>query len=182
MQLIATRSRPRRLTGWAGASSAAGVVALVLAGCAGTTIGVASPTPKSTPEAMSSPPAQAGTGPTTGSVPGPGTAMRPELDAAGNLAFFDATAVGVLEADPAAGGQAFIDALADNGFDKAQMEVTFDRTSVDLKADSVQFSVRFKGECLIGQAGPGGRAYRSVLAPLLGSGTCLVGATRQIDW
>lgn len=62
------------------------------------------------------------------------------------------------------------------------MEVTFDRTAVDLEADSIQFSVRLHGECLIGQVGPDGDGYHSIVAPLLGSGTCLIGATRQIDW
>ena len=41
-----------------------------------------------------------------------------------------------------------------DGFDKAQTEVTFDETSAALAADSIQFAVRFDGECLIGQNGP----------------------------
>jgi hypothetical protein len=62
------------------------------------------------------------------------------------------------------------------------MEVTFDATAADLAADSIQFAVRFKGECLIGQAGPASGGYHSVIAAQLATGRCLVGSTRQIDW
>ena len=62
------------------------------------------------------------------------------------------------------------------------MEVTFDRTQADLAADSIQFSVRVHGECLIGQNGPAAGGYHSIVADVLGSDTCLVGSTRQIDW
>lgn len=112
----------------------------------------------------------------------PVPSLRPELSAAENLAYFDFIAAAVLKADPNAGGRDFIDALAAGGFDKTQMEVTFDRTAVDLAADSIQFAVRFNGECLIGQNGPASDGYHSIVAPLLGTDRCLLGATRQIDW
>jgi hypothetical protein len=104
------------------------------------------------------------------------------LSAGENLAYFDATAATALATDPEAGGKAIIDALAAGGFDKAQTEVTFDQTPTDLDADSIQFAVQFNGECLIGQMGPASKGYHSMVAPILGTGTCLVGATRQIDW
>jgi len=84
-------------------------------------------------------------------------------------------------ADAAAGGRDFIDALIAGGFDRSELEVTFDRTQTDLAADSIQFSVRVHGECLIGQNGPAVGGYHSVVADVLGSGRCLVGSTRQID-
>ena len=114
--------------------------------------------------------------------PGLPPVLAPELSASENLPYFNLIAGQVLAADPAAGGAAFIDALTAAGFDKTQMEVTFDKTSVDLDADSIQFSVRFNGECLIGQTGPASDGYHSTIAPILGTGTCLVGATRPIDW
>lgn len=122
------------------------------------------------------------TAPTSAASADPDPTLEPELSASENLAYFDVIALGVLAADPVAGGRAFIDALVVGGFDKAQMEVTFDKTAVDLTADSIQFSVRFAGECLIGQNGPATDGYHSAAAPILGTGTCLVGSTRQIDW
>lgn len=122
-------------------------------------------------------------------TPGPAPAtpasvptFKPDLAASENQEYFDWIAAGVLAADPDAGGRPFIDALAAGGFDKSQMEVTFDRTAIDLEADSIQFSARLHGECLIGQVGPASDGYHSIVAPVLGTGTCLIGATRQIDW
>ncbi|TYL50699.1 DUF6993 domain-containing protein [Agromyces mariniharenae] len=108
--------------------------------------------------------------------------LSPQLSAAENLAFFDAVNLDVISANGQAGGRDFIDALAAAGFDRAQMQVTADRTTVDLAADSVQFAVLFQGECLVGQYGPASGGYHSAVRPALGSGGCLVGETRPIDW
>ena len=123
--------------------------------------------------------------PSTGSASPPPEAppsLRPELSAGENLAYFDSVIMGVLEANAAAGGRQFIDGLVSAGFDKSQMEVTADRTTVDLQADSVQFAVLFQGECLVGQYGPASGGYHSAVRPALGTGGCLVGQTRPIDW
>jgi hypothetical protein len=109
-------------------------------------------------------------------------ALRPELSATENLAFFDSVNLAVVAANGAAGGRDFIDALAAAGFDKSAMEVTADRTTVDLQADSVQFAVLFQGECLVGQYGPASGGYHGAVRPALGTGGCLVGETRPIDW
>lgn len=108
--------------------------------------------------------------------------LRPDLSAAENLAFFDSVNQAVVAADPNAGGRAFIDALVAAGFDKAAMQVTADRTTIDEPADSVQFSVAFQGECLVGQYGPKSGGYHGAVRSMLGTGTCLVGQTRPIDW
>lgn len=79
-------------------------------------------------------------------------------------------------------GRAYIDALAAAGFDKSAMEVTYDRTTVDNAADSIQFSVAWEGECLIGQVGPSTPAPTAVVLPALPAGGCLIGETRPIDW
>jgi hypothetical protein len=110
------------------------------------------------------------------------SALRPELSASENLAFFDSVNIDVVAANGAAGGRDFIDALVGAGFDKTQMQVTADRTTVDLQADSVQFAVLFQGECLVGQYGPASGGYHSAVRPALGTGGCLVGQTRPIDW
>lgn len=108
--------------------------------------------------------------------------LQPDGTAADNLSYFDFIAQSVLDAAPDAGGEAFINALVAGGFAKADMEVGFDRTSVDLAADSVQWSVRFNGDCLIGQYGPASGGYHSIVTPTLATGSCLIGATRPIDW
>ena len=126
------------------------------------------------------------TGSVAPSAPVEPDAVAPELvpdgSAADNLPYFDATVATVLAAEPNPGGRAYIDALAGAGFDKTQMEVTFDTTHVDLAVDAVQFSVRLNGECLIGQNGPSSGGYHSMVAPPFSTGTCLIGSTRQIDW
>lgn len=118
--------------------------------------------------------------PTAEAAPEP--TLAPGLSASENLDYFDYLSRGVVRADGEAGGRAFVDALIMGGFDKSEMEVTFDRTQADLAADSIQFSVRINGECLIGQNGPASGGYQSMVADVLASGTCLVGSTRQIDW
>jgi hypothetical protein len=72
------------------------------------------------------------------------------------------------------------DGLAAGGFDKSTMQVTADTTSIGRDADSVQFSVLWGQDCLIGQVS--GAGYTSQTAPVLGTGACLVGSTRAIDW
>jgi hypothetical protein len=77
-------------------------------------------------------------------------------------------------------GRNIVDNLVDNGFSKQDMEVTPDSTAIGLAADSVVVSVRITGECLLGQFTPD--KYVSSIEPLLGTGGCLVGKTRTIDW
>ena len=115
------------------------------------------------------------------STPAPAPTLDPAGGAAANKAFFDTVNQQVLAQDSAAGGRAFIDALAAAGFDKAAMEVTPDRTAADLAADSIQFSIRFPDGCLLGQAGPA-TGYDSLVMKVLGTGRCLMGTTRTIDW
>ncbi|WP_136709828.1 hypothetical protein [Agromyces sp. H66] len=149
----------------------------ILVGTAGCT--AAAPDPTATPAPTASSPAA-----TAEATPAPSAppTLRPTLSADENLAYFDAVNLAVVAANPSAGGRDFIDALVAAGFDRSQMEVTFDRTTVDLEADSVQFAVLFQGECLIGQYGPATDGYHSAVRPPLGTGGCLIGQTRPIDW
>jgi len=117
----------------------------------------------------------------------PSTAVgpeEPELDldgsASDNLAYFDVTNTTLVAAGGSLDGRAFIDNLVAAGFPKSDMEVTADRTAINLAADNVQFAVRLNGTCLIGQYGNIG--YASTTADLLATGRCLVGQTRPIDW
>lgn len=106
----------------------------------------------------------------------------PEGSAAQNLPIFAAVVNQIAATDARFQGRAYIDALVAVGFPKSEMEVTNDLTTVGNPADSIQFSVRWAGECLVGQVGPSTPAPTAVVLPLLPGGTCLVGQTRLIDW
>jgi hypothetical protein len=143
-------------------------VAFALAGCTGSGP-TASPTATATPTAASTATAAA-----PALVPG-GTAQE-------NLAYFNTVNQATLAANPNAQGRDFIDALVAAGFTKADMQVTVDTTTIGLKANSIQFSVRMGDSCLIGQNGADAGGYSSMVTSVLSSGTCLVGQTRPIDW
>ncbi|GAA1832178.1 DUF6993 domain-containing protein [Agromyces salentinus] len=108
--------------------------------------------------------------------------LRPDLPAADNLPYFDQVNQSVVAANAGAQGRDFIDALVAAGFDKAAMQVTSDQTSLGEPADSVQFAVSFNDECLVGQYGPKSGGYHGAVQPVLGTGGCLIGQTRPIDW
>ncbi|MFF2390401.1 DUF6993 domain-containing protein [Agromyces sp. NPDC058104] len=148
---------------------AAAALTLGLSGCS---LFGGDPSPSAAPSA---------TGTATPTPTAPPT-FRPELSASENLAFFNSVNNAVVAANAEAGGRDFIDALVAAGFDKAAMEVTADRTTVDLDADSVQFAVLFQDECLVGQYGPKSGGVHGAVRPALGTGDCLVGETRPIDW
>lgn len=148
--------------------------ALALTGCTAT-----GPVPAPTAGATGAP------RPVPSTIAPPGSiepVLRPELSAAENLAYFDSVNRAVIAADPSPGGRAFIDALVAAGFDRAAMQVTADTTTLGEPADSIQFAVAFGPDCLVGQFGPKSDGYQSAVRPALGTGGCLVGATRPIDW
>jgi len=136
-----------------------------------------------TPDPAPAPSSSVTAAPTpTGSVAPPAAAgaLNPAGTAADNKAFFDSTNQALIATNPAAGGVEFTSNLRTSGFDITAMQVTPDITTVGVAADSIQFSVRWGADCLIGQYGQG--VYTSSVMPALGTGTCLVGQTRAIDW
>jgi hypothetical protein len=141
--------------------------ALALSAC---TAGGVEPTGGPTPSSSSS---------ATPTAP-PAPELDPTGDAADNLAFFDSVNRALLAATPQPNGQQIVDNLVAAGFAKADMEITPDVTIGNEAAESIQFSVRIGGSCLIGQTG--GAGYNAMAAPLLGTGKCLIGTTRAIDW
>ncbi len=70
-------------------------------------------------------------------------------------------------------------ALESAGFDRANMEVTSDRTALELAAESVTIAVIIDGECALGQWSSDW--YTSSVTPILGAGTCLLGDTLSLD-
>lgn len=108
--------------------------------------------------------------------------LVPDGSASDNLAYFAAIVNSVAAGPDSAAGRAYIDALVAGGFDKSAMQVTRDESTVGNAAESIQFSVLWSGECLVGQVGPATGPPVAVVLPAVGSGTCLIGDTRPIDW
>jgi hypothetical protein len=106
--------------------------------------------------------------------------LRPGGPALANQLFFDYVNAALWSTAGMSDGRTIVDNLVNNGFVKTDMEVTFDSTALEIPVDSIQVSVRIQGECLVGGFSAAG--YTSVRAPVLGTGKCLVGATRPIDW
>ena len=150
-------------------------LAAVLSGC--TSPGSAEPAATAPADASPTPSAEPTETPET---PRPEPTLDTNGSALQNLDYFDAVNERLLEEDESPDGRAFIDNLIAAGFDRDAMEVTPDRTAVDLEADNIQFSVRIGDECLLGQFGNTG--YVSVVGDALSTGKCLVGNTRPIDW
>ncbi|MCU1542946.1 MAG: hypothetical protein JWM50_811 [Microbacteriaceae bacterium] len=110
----------------------------------------------------------------------PAPKFDPAGDAAANLDYFDAVNRALVAATPKPSGREIVDNLVGAGFAKTDIEVTPDVTIGKEAAEAIQFSVRIGGSCLVGQTGAAG--YNAIAAPLLGTGKCLVGTTRPIDW
>jgi len=158
---------------------------VLVSGC--TTDPNAAESPASTP-----PSARPGVSPSAGDPPASASPLAPTplaptpvgVDPAAGAAANDAVARAALEpllaGNPRPGGRAIVDALAAAGFDKAAMEVTADATPLGNAADAVLFAVRLGEECLLGQVD--GAGLTTSAQPVLGTGRCLVGATRSIDW
>ena len=85
--------------------------------------------------------------------------------ASDNLAYFDYVNKNFIDEGGDLSGRPFIDNLVKAGFPKVDMEVTPDRTTVNLAADNISFSVRLGKTCLIGQYGNTG--YASTAQKLL---------------
>lgn len=114
------------------------------------------------------------------------TPAEPVFDADGtaedNLPVFALVIDEIWASEARADGREYIDALTAVGFDKSAMEVTEDYSTVGNRAESIQFSVLWGEDCLVGQVGPATGDPVAVIVPALAEGTCLIGDTRDIDW
>lgn len=136
--------------------------------------------------------ADAGDGPSASSAPSASPTptstgdavprLVPEGTASDNLPLFSAVTDAVWAGPDNASGRAYVDALVAAGFDRSAMQVTADRSTVGNAAESLQYSVRWGEECLIGQVGPATGSPVTLVADGLADGSCLLGSTRVIDW
>lgn len=108
----------------------------------------------------------------------------PDGTAEDNLPYFTKTLQDYASGQGAVEGRPIVDAIAEAGFDKGSMQVSFDRTQTALVADSIYVSVRLGTECLIGQIQTSDRSVSAVAEPAVGPSDdiCLIGKTRPIDW
>ncbi|WP_292899084.1 hypothetical protein [Microbacterium sp.] len=146
--------------------------ALALAGCTPVTPEVA---PTVTPPSASAPTASSSAPPVAPSFVADGSA-------ADNLPLFTQVVQTVWAGPDRAAGRAYVDALVAAGFDKAAMQVTADQTTIGNAAESIEFSVRWQDDCLVGQVGPSISDPVAAVLPGLTAGGCLIGQTRAIDW
>jgi hypothetical protein len=121
---------------------------------------------------------------TASTAPSPTPTASPTIDLDGNasenLPYFDAVNKALIAKGGTLDGRAFIDNLVAAGYPKNAMEVTPDKTSVNLDADNIEFSVLLGRTCLIGEYGNIG--YASTAQKVFSTGRCLAGKTRKIDW
>ncbi|ALS56462.1 hypothetical protein C5C66_05775 [Rathayibacter toxicus] len=94
-----------------------------------------------------------------------------------NLPYFEQVLRSVAEPDPHVPGSKVVEALIAAGFSKNAMQLTSDKTSMGLQADSVQVSVALSGSCLIGQYGTKSAGVRAVVMAPIATGACLIGQT-----
>lgn len=150
-------------------AGAASLVALfALSACAPPAAPTPSATPTPTPSASADP-----FGPQPDYIAG-GTAIdnKPLFDwAIGKASLYPSP-------DP---GHVLIDWLVEVGFDKAAMQVTPSISGTGQPADQVVVSVQIGSSCLIGQRMLD-MSVTSTVESALGSGGCLIGEKRKIDW
>jgi hypothetical protein len=152
----------------------AAVVAIaVLCATAGCVQAQQGPTPLATAATSQSP------GPTAATSKPPPT-LDATGDAASNLAYFTYVVRQLVRKNKNPNGRQIVDHLVAAGFEKKAMQVTADKTAVGLDVDGIEFSVLINKSCLIGQTGNVG--MHTLATTMLGTGKCLVGKTRAIDW
>ncbi|WP_300266154.1 hypothetical protein [Microbacterium sp.] len=151
-------------------AAATAAIATMIVGCAPES----GPTPEPSPSSDQTP------------VASP-TPVEPSYHADGtaedNLPLFTAVTQQVWASEAKGSSRAYIDALIAAGFDRADMQVTKDHSTVGNPAESLQFSVSWgEDHCLIGQVGPSTGDPVTAVMDQLPEGRCLIGNTEPIDW
>lgn len=114
--------------------------------------------------------------------------VAPELVPGGtaeqNLPYFTEVLRTYVAGDGAIKGEPVSRAIIDAGFDKALMQVSFDRSETGLEADNIFVSVLLGESCLLGQVVTADRSFVAETAPAVGpeNNICLIGETAPITW
>lgn len=108
----------------------------------------------------------------------------PQGSAEDNLPYFRQTLETFGAGEQPVNGVNVVDAITAAGFERANMQVSFDHSQTGLVADNIFVSVRIGHQCLIGQVVTDSREAVAVVEPAIGPGSdiCLIGNTRSIDW
>jgi hypothetical protein len=148
----------------------AATVLVALAGCVQTVTPLPSVLPTIAPSSSS----------TAAAIP----TYDPKGTASSNLGYFNKVGDELFTSSQAGTasvqGQLIVNWFVAHGFNKQNMEITPDKTSIGLAAWNIDFSVRFGKTCILGQAGNVG--FQSSVVPILATGKCLIGQTRPITW
>jgi len=130
----------------------------------------------SSPEPGASPAASRHPSPAPSAPPSnaPLTAFDASAPLQKNVDLFNRTAAAVAASGNPVGAD-FTNALAAVGFDKSQMQITADRTTINAVAPAIVFAVKVDGKCLLGQYAPDSHEFdHQVVAPI-STGSCLIG-------
>lgn len=157
-------------------AAAAALIAAVL------TLGLSGCVPE--PETPTAAPTQTSR-PTPSKTPTPTPTKAPQLVPGGtagqNLAFFNYVNQATFNSVGFVEGRPYIDNLTANGFNRADMFLTWWDTPDGHLADSIFFGVMIGSECLVGQIA--GWGYTGEVLPVLSTGSCVIGDYLQpIDW
>ena len=125
------------------------------------------------------PPDDSATATPTESAPVEPTQAADPDSAEGRQIAFDAALADSWSEDRPVDRQRTIDALVAAGFDTEQMEATDEFDSLQARVANMEVAVLIGDTCIVGQTGDAGT--RSILAPPLPTGVCLVGDTPPID-
>lgn len=91
-----------------------------------------------------------------------------------NVDLFNRTAAAVAASGSPVGAD-FTNALAAVGFDKSQMQITADRTTINAVAPAIVFAVKVHDKCLLGQYAPATHEYDHQVVDPISTGSCLIG-------
>lgn len=98
-----------------------------------------------------------------------------------NLPFFTKIVNDQWAAGSGVDRNAYINALVAGGFDKATMEAGASKTTLGNDVESLQFSVLWQGQCLLGQVGSATGDPIATVLPELADGGCFVAVTPPIE-
>ena len=107
----------------------------------------------------------------------------PDGSAADNLPYFTEVLRKFSKGTSPVQGAPVVQAVAEAGFDKSMMQVSFDESKTNLPADNIFVSVRIGADCLVGQVVAADRTFVAKNMPAVGPNKdiCIIGKTAPIS-